>query len=251
MTQQLPNELKIQIIQHVDKKSLPAVLRVNSTFHEIGVPVLYHTIVLRPFPIQSQWLGTATKCLNTIIERPEAAGAVHSMALDLFDWTPYTRHFEPEIGAKQFFEAFRTALPKIVNLQKLEVSNWGNTGIASVAHLPRGCQFSILKHYEGPPEMLDNIQSSVLRTLFIRSIEGDIPTISNALLNASQSSGQTLRALRVRCEVEDDDSESEAWEGLYKDIPSLFPNLRNLALESGHSISFVRVTFHPCQIFSA
>ncbi|KAG9040622.1 hypothetical protein FS837_000405, partial [Tulasnella sp. UAMH 9824] len=234
MTQQLPNELKIQIIQHVDKKYMPVVLRVNSTFHEIGVPILYHTIVLNPFPFGSQLLGTATACLSTIIERPAAARAVHSMGVDLFDWSPYTHHSESDVGANKFFEAFRTALPKVVNLQKLEISNWGNTDIAPVAQFPRGCQFSTLKHYEGPPEMLDNIQSSVLRTLFIRSIEGNISTISSALLAAAQLSGHTLRALRVRCEVVEDDSESEEWDGLYRDIPSLFPNLRNLALESGH-----------------
>lgn len=246
MTPQLPDELKIQIIQHVDRKSLPIVLRINSTFHEIGVHVLYHTIVLRPFPLESQWLGTATNCLSTIIERPAAAGAVHSMGVDLFDFTPYTRHSESDVGAGKFFEAFRTALPKIVNLQKLDIFNCANTNLDSVAQLPRGCRFSTLQHYEGPPEILDNIKSNALRTLFIRSTGNHISAISSALLAAAQLNGQTLRSLNLQCGVDNGERESEEWEGLHMELLSLFPNLRHLALESGHIISFVSIIYHHC-----
>ncbi|KAG9021336.1 hypothetical protein FS837_007340 [Tulasnella sp. UAMH 9824] len=234
MPQQLPNELKIQIIRLVDRESLPSVLRVNSTFHEIGVPILYHTIILRPLCPTSQ--ATATKLLNTINERPEAARAVHSMGVNLFDSNPFSRFYD--IGVKQFFEAFRMALPKIVNLQKLEISDLGIMGKAYIAQFPRGFRVSALKHYVGPPDTLDYIQSSVLRTLFIEDRERSIPAISSALLTAAQLSGQTLKALWVRS----GDSESE-WDGLYKDIPSLFPNLRSLNLEPWHDISFVRVIF--------
>ncbi|KAG8922014.1 hypothetical protein FRC00_007942 [Tulasnella sp. 408] len=237
MTQQLPNELKIQIIRHVDRKSLPTVLRVSSTFHGIGVPILYHTIILRPFPHRSQpqWLGIAAKCLNTIIERPAAAGAVHSMGLDLMSAGHYNYVYdaEPDIGAK-FFEALRIALPKLVNLQKLEIANWNLLGTNSLPHLPRGYRFPTLQHYSGPPEILDDIQSNALRTLLIREVV-DISTVSITLLAAARLGGQTLRTLNIQSYR---DLGDEGWERLRTNIPSLFPNLRHLALNTVHIVSF-------------
>lgn len=49
MLAQLPTELKINIIEHVDRKSLPAVLRTNSSFREITEPILYSVVRLSPF----------------------------------------------------------------------------------------------------------------------------------------------------------------------------------------------------------
>lgn len=239
MTQQLPNELKIQILQHVDKKTLPIVLRVDSIFHEIGLPILYHTIVLRPFPhrSQSQLLGTASGCLSTIIERPTAAGAVRSMGLDLLNLVHYFNDVQAvDIGAG-FFGALKIALPKIMNLQKLEIANLDVVGKICLPPLLRDCRFPTLQHYSGPPEILDKMQSKALKTLFLRSVD-NISNVSSTLLAAAQLSGQTLRTLNIQCYTYGAGVDEE-WERLHKDIPSLFPNLRHLALESVHVISFV------------
>lgn len=243
MTHQLPNELKIQIIQHVDRKSLPAVLRVNSTFHDIGEPLLYHTIILKPFPSKSQLLGTATQCLNTVIRRPAVAAAVHSIGLNLFDWRPYVRHSESAFGAEEFFEAFRTALPKVLNLANLEISKWGNTAEDTIEQLPRGCRFPNLQHYYGPPEVLDDIQSIALKTLHIRSTGSSITPVTRAYSAAARLSGQTLRVLDVLLEGLDGHPDHGEWEGVIVEIPSLFPNLRRLSLELEPTISFVSVIY--------
>lgn len=237
MTRQLPNELKIQIIQHVDRKSLPAILRVNSTFHIIGEPLLYHTIILQPFPFPARPLEVATGCLNTITERPALAAAVHCLGLDLFDWRPYDYEFRSDVRAKRFFEAFRTALPKVVNLQDLEIWNWGNSVEDAVGQLPRGCQFPALQHYSGPMEILGDTRSNALKTLRVSAAEAGTATIFEAFSAAAQFSGQTLRALHLRCHGRDGDN--GLWATVYAEIASFFPNLRYLGLESRYCVTFV------------
>ncbi|KAG8968172.1 hypothetical protein FRC05_001649 [Tulasnella sp. 425] len=230
MTYQLPNELKIKIIQHVDKKSLQAVLRVDSTFHDIAELLLYHTILLEASPRQPQRLGAATKCLNTIIERPTAAAAVRCMGVDLYDW---------RVGAEEFLEAFKTALPKLSNLVELEIFNSDSSvrGEFNVKRLPQGCLFPTLQHYFGPPGILDDIQSSVLKTLRIYSMGSSIALIKRSCSAAARLSGQTLRALTIY-ESPGGEGDLGEWEGMFVEIPSHFPNLRHLSVEPGHPVSF-------------
>ncbi|KAG8922015.1 hypothetical protein FRC00_007943 [Tulasnella sp. 408] len=153
------------------------------------------------------------------------------MGLDLLDLGNYNDDVGPDSGAK-FFGTLKIALPKLMNLQKLEIASWDLIYKSSLPHLPRGCRFPTLQHYSGPPEVLDEMQSNVLKTLFIRST--DISTVPNTLLAAARLSGKTLRTLKIESCSPGVDGE---WERLHKDIPSLFPNLRHLALESIHFIS--------------
>lgn len=194
----------------------------------------------------SGWLGVAAKCLKTIIERPAAAEAVHSMGLDSRSAGHYNYDDKPDIGTK-FFGALRIALPKVVNLQKLEIDNWNLSGTNSLPHLPRGCQFPTLQHYSGPAEILDDIQSNPLRTLLIKDVI-NISTVSITLLAAARLGGQTLRRLHIQSSRNMGDEE---WERLRKDIPSLFPNLRHLALSTVHTISFVGIIHYHCQNISS
>lgn len=237
MTRQLPNELKIQIIQHVDRKSLPAILRVNSTFHIIGEPLLYHTIILQPFPFPTRPLEAATGFLKTITERPALAAAVHCLGLDLFDWRPYNRPSRSDVRAKRFFEAFRTALPKILNLQDLEICNWGNSVVDAIGQLPRGCQFPALQHYSGPMEILGETRSNALKTLRVSTAGAGTVTILDAFSAAARLSGQTLRALHLRCQGGDGDN--GLWATVYAEIALFFPKLRYLGLESRYTVTHV------------
>ncbi|KAG8944462.1 hypothetical protein FRC04_001774 [Tulasnella sp. 424] len=228
MTYQLPNELKVQIIQHVDRRSLPTVLRVDSTFHDIAEARLYHTLFFKAFPSRPQLFEAATNCFNTIIGRPTAAAAVRCIGVDLYDWW--------HAAAEEFLEVFRTALPKVPNLVELEISDSNGfvTSEENIRKLPQGCLFSTLQHYFGPPGILDDIQSNVLKTLHIYSMGNSIALIQRSYSAAARLSGQTLRSLAIY-KPEGDQGDLGEWESVFVEIPSHFPNLRYLSVEPWHT----------------
>ncbi|KAG8968175.1 Phospholipase D1 [Tulasnella sp. 425] len=180
-------------------------------------------------------LEAAAGFLKTITERPALAAVVHCLGLDLFDWRPYNRPSRSDVRAKRFFEAFRTALPKIVNLQDLEICNWGNSVVDAIGQLPRGCQFPAQQHYSGPMEILGDTRSNALKTLRVSTAGAGTVTIFDAFSAAARLSRQTLRALHLRCQGGDGDN--GLWATIYAEISLFFPKLRYLGLESRYTVT--------------
>ncbi|KIO26132.1 hypothetical protein M407DRAFT_235689 [Tulasnella calospora MUT 4182] len=227
MLAQLPTELKINIIEHVDKRSLPAVLRTNSTFREVAELALYSVVLLSPF--DGAW-KPAIECFRTMVARPSVAAAVRTLHVLLESG----RGYEDDI-ARVLFETMGEALMKLENLQKLELPGWDDIGRSRspTIPLPRGSLLPSLRHYYGPAEVIDNIQSGVLATVRITSWRPRAVEVSRALLSASRFSAETLRALDIVRDLRDDDEE---WLGTVLRILPLFPNLRFLGLGAWHRV---------------
>ncbi|KAG8898968.1 hypothetical protein FRC01_010712, partial [Tulasnella sp. 417] len=112
MLAQLPTELKINILEHVDKKTLPAVLRANSTFREITEPILYSVVAVAPFIENAELCKIVIECFRTMVARPSVARAVRRLYVGLL-WD--TKPDSDIIG--QVFGAFGDALAKLENLE--------------------------------------------------------------------------------------------------------------------------------------
>ncbi|KAG8933764.1 hypothetical protein FRC01_007231 [Tulasnella sp. 417] len=229
MLAQLPTELKISILEHVDKKSLPAVLRTNSTFREITEPILYSVVALSPFSDDAKLhkIGLVIECFRTMVARPSAAAAVRRLYVGLF---LHTNQDSDIVG--QVLGVFEDALAKLRNLERLELLYWDDRYQDSPS-LPRGSPLRSLRHYYGPPEVIDNIQSNVLVTLRIQSYRPKAMEVEGALLAAARSNAMTLRALGIGREEKDDD---EKWLELIPQIPLLFPNIVFLSLGSWYVV---------------
>ncbi|KAG8933761.1 hypothetical protein FRC01_007228 [Tulasnella sp. 417] len=221
MLLQLPTELKINILEHVDKKSLPAVSQTNSTFREITEPILYSAVILTPFLEDARRYKTVIECFRAIVSRPSAAAAVRKLHVSLQHHTKYDSDI---VG--QVLTAFGGALPKLGNLERLEIPFW-NDRYQYPTGLPRGSPLRSLQHYYGPPEVIDNIQSNVFVTLRIRSYRLKPSEVSRALLAAARSNAMALRTLGIRRHEHDDDEKSLEF---MRQIPLLFPNIRFLDL---------------------
>ncbi|KAG8933763.1 hypothetical protein FRC01_007230 [Tulasnella sp. 417] len=221
MLAQLPTELKISILEHVDKKTFPAVLRTNAAFREIAEPILYSVVKLTPFTKNAKRFKIVIECFRTMVARPSVAAAVRRLYVNLRCNTDTDSDI---IG--QVFGAFGDALAKLVNLERLEFPFW-NDRFPYPTGLPRGCPLQSLQHYYGPAEVIDNIQSNVLVTLRIGSCWPKAVEVSGALLAAARSNATTLRALGIGREERDSDEE---WLKLIPQIPFLFPNIRFLDL---------------------
>ncbi|KAG8898871.1 hypothetical protein FRC01_010736, partial [Tulasnella sp. 417] len=152
MLAQLPTELKINIIEHVDKRSLPAVLLINSSFHEITEPILYSVVWLSP---SGRAIQFAVECLHAMATKPSVAAAVRTLYVSLDD------------VVQELFEALGAALLKLENLKRLELPGWDGT--SCMEHIPRDSPLPSLRHYYGPAEVLDGIQSVVLATVHIEA----------------------------------------------------------------------------------
>ncbi|KAG9034450.1 hypothetical protein FS837_002199 [Tulasnella sp. UAMH 9824] len=136
MPAQLPTELKIKIVEHVDRSSLPAVIRTNSNF---------------------RFLESVMECSRTMVARPSRAAAVRTLRVSLGGSRLYWNHVVQEL-----LETMREALMKLENLRTLELPGWDDTDRPVAEQLPRGSPLRSLQHYYGPAEVIDNIQSSAL-----------------------------------------------------------------------------------------
>ncbi|KAG8933762.1 hypothetical protein FRC01_007229 [Tulasnella sp. 417] len=221
MLAELPTELKINILEHVDK-TLPAVLRTNSTFRGITEPILYSVVTLAPFLNNAKLYKIVIECFRTMVARPSAAAAVRRLYVCLHC---DTNHDPVTIG--QVYGAFVDALAKLENLERLELPFWDDRYYQYPIGLPRGSPLQSLQHYYGPPEVIDNIQSNVLATLRIKTCGPKAVEVSGALLAAARYNAIALRALGIGREEHDDD---EKWLEFIPQIPLLFPNIRFLDL---------------------
>ncbi|KAG8933760.1 hypothetical protein FRC01_007227 [Tulasnella sp. 417] len=220
MLAQLPTELKISIIEHVDKASLPAVLRTNSSFHDFTEPILYSVVEL--FPFKSGAFKPAVECLRAIVARPSVAAAMRTLYVSLRD-----RRWAEDDIVRELFEALGKALLKLNNLEKLELPNWDGTDRSCMEHIPRGSALPSLRHYYGPAEVIDSIQSYVLATVYIETWRPRAVEVSRTLLAAARFCAGTLRALEIVKEESDDE---EQWLRVVLQLLPLFPKLRFLGL---------------------
>ncbi|KAG8933759.1 hypothetical protein FRC01_007226 [Tulasnella sp. 417] len=156
-----------------------------------------------------------------MVARPSAAAAVRRLFVCL---AGDTKPDSDIIG--QVYGALGDALAKLENLERLEIPLWDD-GFQYPTNLLRGHPLQSLRHYYGPPEVIDNIQSSVLATLRARSHRSKAVEVSRALSAAARSNAMTLRALGIGREESDND---EKWLEPIIQIPPLFPNIMFLDL---------------------
>lgn len=239
MLAQLPTELKINIIEHVDRRTLPAVLCTNSSFHEITEPILYSVILLSPF---QGFFKSVMECFRTMVARPSVAAAVRTLRVGLSDERQYGND-----TIRELFETMREALMKLENLQKLELPGWDDRSRACTEHLPRGYPLPSLQHYYGPAEVIDNIQSSVLATVRITSWRPRTVEVSRALSAAARFSGETIRALDIVRDSPDDDEE---WLAAILRILPLVPKIIFLGLGDWNRIDDVSTRSGACSSWS-
>ncbi|KAG8944471.1 hypothetical protein FRC04_001783 [Tulasnella sp. 424] len=232
MVPQLPTELKINIVKHLDRKTLPSVLRVSSAFHTIGEPLLYHTIFLQPFgEPETRATEDATNCLRTLATKESARSAVRRFGL----------HIEPDpfptvfvIPAthiiNEFLRALTATLSMLSHVLELDISGeeWIPNWHQSWHQTRRDPPLQSLQHYSGPPSVLENIQSPHLGTLRIYSDESGCEPVCRALSRISKLCGTRLKVLRLVRAVRDMDH--QGWRSLIAEIPALFPNLVTLDL---------------------
>lgn len=197
-------------------------MRANSAFHDIAEPIVYSTVRLTPF-VRHEGLADATiACFHVLVARPTAAAAVRCLILNFHQ--ERDMYVSPGI-VRRVFEAFRSALPKLLDLERLIISHWGAyfPGPDLLPSLP----LHALQHYRGPPELLKDVQSRVLVNLRICSSGRRFEPTYRALLAAACYNGQNLRVLEL--DHSGDNSDERALE-LIPDIHGLFPNLRYLGL---------------------
>ncbi|KIO26143.1 hypothetical protein M407DRAFT_24576 [Tulasnella calospora MUT 4182] len=229
MIPQLPTELKVSIFKHADKRSLLTVMRANSVFHGIAEPIVYSTVYLTPF-VRREGLADATiACFHVLVTRPTAAAAVRCLALNFRQG--YDVHLHTGM-VWRVFEALRSALPRLLDLEKLLISHWGSSfpGPDLLPNLP----LPSLQHYRGPPELLKDLQSRDLVNLRICSSGPRFEPSYRALLVAACHNGWKIRVLEL--DHSGDISDERSLE-LISDIHGLFPNLKYLGLGSWVSLS--------------
>lgn len=239
MFAQLPTELKISIIEHVDRRTLPAILCTNSSFRDITEPILYSVILLSPF---QGFFKSVLQCFRTMVARPSVAAAVRTLRVGLSDEREYGND-----TIRELFETMREAFMKLENLQKLELPGWDDRSRACTEHLPRGSPLPSLQHYYGPAEVIDSIQSSVLATVRITSWRPRTVEVSRALSAAAQFSGETIRALDIVRDVPDDD---EVWLAAILRILPLVPTIIFLGLGNWNRIDDVSTHSGACPRWS-
>ncbi|KAG9043233.1 hypothetical protein FS837_009848 [Tulasnella sp. UAMH 9824] len=215
MLSQLPTELKIIIVKNVERQTLPSLLRVSWAFHDIGQPVLYHTVALGHFFGRATALKRATRCLHTLATKPSIREAIRNFRV----WTVDPKWVEEDL-VDEFSQALQVVMPKLPNVVKVAFpgENWAPIRLQLSGH----SVFQSLQHYSGPLEVLENIESPFLRSVHMMDSD-EYESIHRALLKTSQSCGTTLRVVRIFTEIS-----YREWENLLGKIPLLFPNLITL-----------------------
>lgn len=128
---------------------------------------------------------------------------------------------------QELFETMSEALLKLENLQTLELPGWNDWDGRITEHLPRGCPLPSLRHYDGPAEVIDNIESSVLAMVRITSWKPRLVEVSRALLAAARFSAGTLRAPNIARHLRDAYADEEWLVAILRILP-LFPKVRFL-----------------------
>lgn len=217
MLSQLPTELKIIIVKNVDRQTLPSLLGVSLAFHDIGQPILYHTVILGPFDRRSTALKRAIRCLHALATKASIREAIQDFRVWGAD--PIWPGAEEDV-MNEFSQALQAVIPKLPNV--VEVAFYGESWAPIKLQLSGHSLFQSLQHYSGPPEVLVNIESPFLRSVHIMGCHHYEP-IHRALLKTSQSCGTTLRVVRVYTELS-----YQEWENLLGKFPMLFPSLVTL-----------------------
>ncbi|KAG8926996.1 hypothetical protein FRC00_002406 [Tulasnella sp. 408] len=124
----LPTEARVGIIQHADRKTLPAVLRTSSISRLIAEPSLDSDVNLTPFFNNAKLADATIACL---------------WALNIID-----------LGAVEaVFNTLGEALNKLLGLEKLFIMNRDDR--QPPAQLSRGCSLWKLQRCYGPPEVAE------------------------------------------------------------------------------------------------
>ncbi|KAG8992737.1 hypothetical protein FRB90_000917 [Tulasnella sp. 427] len=231
MSADIPIEVILEIIKHVHKPGLLALMRSSSFFYELAEPFLYSSISLVPFKDEAKLAESIVECFRTIIARPSAARAVRRLHIS-FEcnkeaiWSSLTFRgaLSTLVDFKEVLEVLKEGLARLVHLERLAIEAWDHTWMDTTM-LPRGFPFVRLQHYYGPPEVADNIQSRVLATVRVSSLQPPAADVLHALHAAQESSA--LRALDIGREKDRNRSE---WLVVISQIPSLFPNIVFLGL---------------------